>query len=69
MGSETPHSAKEGCCTHWGPLASSPLATGTKADGQLWGAGQVGTLRLVGHSPLGVSAADIAGALPFAAGH
>lgn len=29
----------------------------------------MGALRLLGHSPLGVSAADVAGALPFAAGH
>lgn len=69
MGTETPHSAEEGCSTHWGPLAGSPLAAGAEAGGQLRGAGQVGALRLVGHSPLGVSAADVAGALPLAAGH
>lgn len=69
MGTETPHSAEEGCSTHWGPLAGSPLAAGAEAGGQLRGAGQVGALRLVGHSPLGVSAADVAGALALAAGH
>lgn len=69
MGTETPHLAEEGCSTHWGPLAGSPLAAGAEAGGQLRGAGQVGALRLVGHSPLGVSAADVAGALPLAAGH
>lgn len=55
--------------THWGPLASSPLAAGAEAGGQFWGAGQVLTLRLVSHSSMGVSAADIAGALPFTTGH
>lgn len=59
----------EGCSTHGRPLAGAPLAAGAEAGGCLGGAGKVGTLRFVGHSSLGISAADVTGPLPFATRH
>lgn len=55
--------------THRRPLPGTPLATGAKAGGGLWGAGQVGAVWFVSHSSLGISAADITRSLPLATGH
>lgn len=55
--------------THGRPLPGTPLATRAEASGRLRGAGQVGAVRFVSHSSLGISAADITRPLPLAAGH
>lgn len=58
-----------GFLTHRRPLPGTPLATRAEAAGRLRRARQVGTVRLVGHSSLGISAADVALPLPLATGH
>lgn len=55
--------------THRRPLPSAPLATGAEAGWGLRRAGQVGTVWLLSHSSLGISAADITRPLPLATGH
>lgn len=55
--------------THRRPLPSTPLATRAEAGRGLRGTGQVGAVWFVGHSSLGISAADITLPLPLATGH
>lgn len=53
--------------THGRPLPGAPLSAGAEAGGQFWRSGQVGALRLVGHSAPGVPAAHVPRPLPLTA--
>ncbi len=55
--------------TYRRPVSGTPLATGAEAGGGLWRAGQVGTVGLISHASLGISAADITFSLPLSTGH
>lgn len=53
--------------THGRPLSGTPFSAGAEAGGHFWRAGQVGALRLLGHSAPGISAAHVTCPLPLAA--